>query len=100
MTTREQPSNTMLRSSAPVAARALDDLEHAISLDPKDEYVEFHRHITLWKLHRDDETAKFSQRVEQIEPGWSKTVGAFLAGAIDEQEFIASAAAAGKPTVK
>jgi tetratricopeptide (TPR) repeat protein len=60
-----------------------------------DLFLRFRISLVLRRLQMDDADTDLVEAVEGAEPGWGKTVGSYLIGALSEPELLAAAASAG-----
>ena len=102
------PDNVAAYGSRGVAKDVLGDFEGAradyaksIELNPaRATYVRFRLALILRRQGADDTAAGLGAAVAGWSEGWTKTVGAFLAGTITEADFLAAAAIGDSQTVR
>jgi lipoprotein NlpI len=71
---------------------AWEDYDAAVALESKPEdYARFFRLIVARKLGRDTRLDEFSREVETWNEGWPRAIGRFLAGRLEEKDFLAKA---------
>jgi tetratricopeptide (TPR) repeat protein len=90
----DRPSEHVYRSMARIGqgdfTKAIQDLDDAIKLEPDDSnYPQLYRQLV--RLRLGNHPTDFPGAVADWKAGWSKTIGQYLCGSVDEKALLAAA---------